>query len=197
MAITNGYTTLATLKARLGIADIADDATLEAVITAVSRWIDRYCGRRFYTTASDEIRYYTAAQSDQLLTDDIVSVTGLVTDEDGDRVYETTWAATDYDLEPANAALDGEPYTAIRTTPNGSHSFPVDVARGVRITGKFGFASTPAPVEEACLIQCSRIYRRKDAPFGVTGSPELGQATVIMRLDWDVRYLLDTYRRLW
>ncbi len=197
MAIVNGYTTLSTVKARLGIPDTADDATLEAIITAVSRWIDRYCGRRFYTTASDETRYYEAAQADRLFMDDIISVTGLATDEDGDGVYETAWAATDYTLEPANAVLDGEPYTAIKTTPNGSYAFPVGVSRGVKVVGKFGYSSTtPAPVEEACIIQCARIYRRKDAPFGVTGSPEFGNTAVIMRLDWDVRYMLETYRRL-
>jgi len=199
MAITNGYTSLDILKSRLGIAvtDTDDDTTLEAVITAVSRWIDRYCGRRFYTTTSDEARYYTAVQSDCLLTDDIVSVTSIATDEDGDQVYETNWAATDYELEPPNAALDGEPYTTIRVSPNGNYSFPTGVLRGVKVVGKFGYAaSAPAPVQEACIIQCSRIYRRKDAPFGVTGDPEFGQTAVIMRLDWDVKYLLETYRRL-
>ncbi|MDO8704075.1 MAG: phage head-tail connector protein [Sulfuricaulis sp.] len=52
----------------------------------------------------------------------------------------------------------------------------------------------PQPVVEACMIQTSRIFRRKDAPFGITGSAEFGQATFIARLDPDVRTLLDVYR---
>ncbi len=52
----------------------------------------------------------------------------------------------------------------------------------------------PGPVIEACLIQAARIWKRKDAPFGVTGATEFGQASVIVRLDPDVRQLLSTYR---
>jgi hypothetical protein len=66
MAITNGYVTLPELKARLYSAnpnmqqDPLDDAGLERVIEAVSRWIDADRGRRFY--AATETRYYTAYQ---------------------------------------------------------------------------------------------------------------------------------------
>ena len=48
MAITNGYSTLAELKAALTISDSTDDAALEAAINAVSRMIDDYTGRFFY-----------------------------------------------------------------------------------------------------------------------------------------------------
>lgn len=103
------YTTLANAKARIAIAtaDTADDTIIEAVINAVSRAIDGYCGRRFYAVA--ETRYYTPARSDALLVDDLVSVTSLATDQDGDLVYETAWAAGDYVLYPYNAALESVP----------------------------------------------------------------------------------------
>lgn len=199
MAITNGYCTLAELKSRLGIsvADVDDDSVLEAVIESTSRLIDDFCNRRFYTTAEDETRYYTAQRSDYILPDDIISVTTLATDDDGDRVYENTWQATDYDLEPYNAALDGQPYTKISAAPEGDYTFPKGVAKGVKVTGKFGYAATaPKPVQEACLIQASRLFRRKDAPFGVTGAAEFGTTTLIARLDPDVKMLLESYRRI-
>lgn len=188
MPILNGYTTLATLKARLGIADTSDDAALEGVIEAVSRWIDAYTGRRFY--AAVETRYYTPEWENYLRIDDLLSVTSLKTDEDGDRVYETTWVATDYYLEPDNAPLKGSPYTMIRAS--GSKLFP-SVRRGIEIVGSFGYsATTPKLIEEACIVQSARLFRRKDAPFGVTGAPEVGQLTVIPRIDPDVKTLLDT-----
>lgn len=201
MAILNGYTDLATVKSRCGITvtDTADDAILEAVITAVSRMIDNYCDRRFYSSDADEVRYFTATDTDELWCGDLLSVTSLVTDDDGDRVYETTWAATDYELEPYNAAADGEPYYLIRVAPNGNYAFPVGVAKGVQITGKFGYcalANVPAPVAEACIIQTQRLFRRKDAPFGITGAAEFGTVTMIARLDPDVRMLLEPYRRI-
>ncbi len=197
MAITNGYTDLATVKTRCSISDLVDDATLEAVITAVSRLIDNYCGRRFYTTTDDETRYFTASDAYELWCGDLLSVTTLETDSDGDRVYEETWAATDYDLEPYNAPLDGQPYYLVKVAPNGNYTFPVGVAKGVKITGKFGYcalANVPAPVAEACIIQSQRLFRRKDAPFGITGAAEFGTATMIARLDPDVRQLLEPYR---
>lgn len=195
MPITNGYATLNELKARLGISDTDADTILENVIEAVSRWIDSFTARRFY--AVSETRYYTAEWPDLLLLgDDLLSVTTLKTDDDGDRVYETTWASTDYDLEPYNATLDGKPYTQIRITPNGRYTFP-GTRRGVEIAGSFGYAATtPDVVNEACLLQSERIYKRKDAPFGVTGAPEVGISTVIPRLDPDVRTMLEPLRKM-
>lgn len=193
MAIVNGYATLAELRARLGYVstDTADDTMLEAVVMGVSRWIDRYTGRRFFTTSADETRYYTADDAYTLfMPDDLISITTLSVDEDGDRVYERTWAATDYDLEPYNAVLDGLPYTRIETAPNGRYGWPVGIARGVKIVGKFGYSAAPADVKEACLLQCERLFKRKDAPFGVMGSAEMGQILVIPKLDPDVALLL-------
>lgn len=173
-----------------------DVQAMEQVIEGVSRMLENYCGRRFYTTSTDETRYYTAEFRDELyLADDVVSITTLQTDGDGDRTYEDTWAATDYDLWPFNAALDGLPYTMITITPDGDYSFPL-TAKGVKIVGKFGWPALPAVVREACLLQCARLWKRKDAPFGIAGSPELGELRVIPELDQDVKLLLAGVRRL-
>jgi hypothetical protein len=181
MTITNGYCTLVDLKARLGIpaSDTSDDSALESVITAVSRWIDKQTRRRFYTTTSDETRYYTAVDPDLLVPgDDIVSITTLATDDNGDRVYETTWGSADYDLEPYNAAVDGEPYQRISIAPNGNCSFPT-TRKGVKIVGKFGYASIPAAITEACILASEKYWKRsREAPLGLAGSPEIGQVVV-------------------
>ena len=190
MAITNGYCTLPELKARISVdsSDTADDAKLEATIEAASRAIDGYCRRRFY--AANDTRYYTAHCATEIAVDDLLSVTTLKTDASGDRTYGTTWATTDYDLEPYNAVADGRPYTHIRVTPNGNYTFP-GYARGVQIVGSFGYASsTPDLVHEACLLQAARLHRRKDAPFGVAGLGDLGEIRLVSALDPDVRMLL-------
>jgi hypothetical protein len=192
MGILSGYTSLEVLKARLGISDGTDDAALEAVITAVSRAIDDYCGRRFY--AASETRYFTARHGDRLMVDDLLSVTSLATDDDGDRTYETVWAATDYDLEPANAALDGEPYWEIRAAPEGRYSFP-STSRGVKIVGSFGFAATtPAVIEEATLAQCKLVFDARNSVSGVEGGSVNPSVTV--SLHPFVRTLLNPYRRI-
>lgn len=176
--------------------DQTDDAILESMINAVSRMIDRECKRRFYTTDSDETRYYTAKDARQLWPeDDILSVTTLKTDPDGDRVYEETWETTDYDLWPYTAALDDKPYRAILVTPKSGETFP-GLVKSVEVAGKFGYcaiASRPPEITEACLLQCQRLYKRKDAPFGVLGAAGMGQMQVIPELDPDVKMLIGNY----
>ncbi len=198
---TGDYCTLDELKARLwptgSTPDDWDDTPLANIITAVSREIDNYCGRRFYTTASDETRYYSTEDPEYLFPDDdIISVTTFKTDNDGDGTYEETWATTDYRLEPVNAALGSRPYTWVTLKPQGVRSFP-GIPNAVQIVGKFGYAAAaPAPIKEACLLNCIRLFRRKDAPFGVLGPNELGQVQVIPGLDPDARRILDSYRRV-
>lgn len=202
MTLVNGYADLQTLKARLDIepSDSADDALLESVIEAVSRWIDDYCRRRFY--AATETRTYTAEFEDLLVTDDLLTLTTLQTDPTGDRSYSETWAATDYDLEPVNAALDGFPYQTITLTPTSTRYFPVGVKKGVKIAGSFGFSTAaPEAVIQACLIQSARVARRKDAIYGSSGNSAMGQINIQIgkqdgsSLDPDVRLMLAPYRR--
>lgn len=178
MAITNGYTTLAKLKARLGIDDSDHNAMLEAIVTAVSRQIDDECGRRFYATT--ETRDYTARRCDEILVDDLLSVTSLSTDDDADGDHETAWDAADYVLGPPNAQLAStpKPYWFVRVALSSSRSFPAGVRDGVRIVGSFGHSSaTPAVVEEACLLQCGLAYYARNAPLGTSGSGDFGTET--------------------
>lgn len=200
--LEHGYTDVQTLKARLDIDpdDTTDDSLLETVIGAVSRWIDDYCCRRFYTAT--ETRYYTAEFTDLLAIDDLTTLTTLQTDPTGDRSYSETWAATDYDLEPDNAALYSRPYEVISVTPTSTMTFPVDVKKGVKITGVFGFAATPPDgVAQACLIQAARIVRRKDAIYGSSGNSAMGQINIQIgkqdgsTIDPDVRLMVAAYRR--
>lgn len=186
------YCTLAEFKAAAfptGVVDTSSDDVIEAAIEAASRAIDRYCGRRFYVNAADETRYVSPERTDEIFVEDVVSITTLKTDADGDRTYETTWAATDYDLLPDNAALEGKPYTRIMLAPQGRYSFPT-FRKSVEIVGNFGFPTIPADVHVACQIQAVRYFKRSDAPFGVVGSAEMGQLLVMAKLDPDVEMIL-------
>lgn len=205
MAITLGYTQLNVYKQRFYDADnqsdTQDDPAIEAVITAISRAIDDICGRRFYVAT--ETRYYTAERSDYLRIDDLISITTdrLKTDEDGDRTYEIVWATTDYDLMPLNAAVNGEPYTWLETTPKGSYSFPKGIKKGVEINGSFGYTiATPDIIREACLLGTHRIMKRQDTPLGVTANAVLGQTPLIIRTlqsDPDFMGLISPYIKRW
>lgn len=196
MAATNGYCTAQDLKERLGWPDDdSKDNIIEQVIETASRWIDRYCHRRFYADSANQTRYYTSDNVNTLfLNDDIVSIGTLATDGDGDRTYEDTWSATDYDLMPLNAAADGEPYTHVQVTPNGNYTFST-LTKGIQIIGTFGLAC-PDDIREACLLQAARYFERKDSPLGIAGVSELGVLQVISHIDSDVKLLLEGWRRL-
>lgn len=153
----NLYASVSELSERLGIETSERDYALDHILQGASRWIDRTLGRRFYTTTAPEIRYYTACTAHWYLeTDDLLSVTTLATDANGDGVYETTWTAnTDYWLGPRNAPLDAEPYTCInKTSTTGRFSFP-GWQDAVQVTGQFGYctlANVPANIRELCLM---------------------------------------------
>ncbi len=193
------YCELVEAKQYCGIelTDNANDGFFTALITGASRYIDAKTNRRFYTTAEDETRYYQVIDERDgdvevlWLRDELLSVTSLKTDEDGDGTYETTWTTSDYKLFPLNAVVSGRPFTWIETRPNSAHGFPVGVQAGIQIIGKFGYStSAPAVVKSACLLQVSRWWNRKNAPFGVVGSADMGQAVVVPKLDPDIAEML-------
>lgn len=189
------YTTVAIVRARLGITGSAQDDAIESVINAASREIDGLCGGRFFYQLAATTRYFKADDSGILEIDDLVSVTSITSDDDGDRTYETTWASTDYDLEPYNAADHGFPYTSIQTTPAGRYAFP-STRKGVAITGTWGWPSVPYAIAEACVLQSVRLFKRKDAPYGLAGSAELGQQTFVPgKVDPQVQSLVAPMRR--
>jgi hypothetical protein len=128
--------------ARLGITDTSEDTILEGLVEAVSRAIDDFCGRRFY--AATQTRYYTANRSDRLLVDDLLSITTLKTDEDGDGTFETTLVAdTDYWLYPDRPPAAEPAWWGIELVGRASSQLGVwpAVRRGVKVAGTWGFAN--------------------------------------------------------
>lgn len=196
MAITNGYATLAQVKAALRITDSLDDTLIEMAIESGSRAIDGYTNRSFYSSGS-AVRVFAPQDSFVTEIDDLVSLTILKTQSDDDNTYDTTWETTDYQLEPLNGRVDGQdtPSTSIRAI--GDYLFSqFDGEATVQVTGVWGWASVPIAVTQACVIQSSRIYKRLDSPLGVAGISDIGIMRVSNRLDPDVAQLVDPLRRI-
>jgi hypothetical protein len=191
------YATLAEFKAAVGITDTVDDSALQAVLDATDTLIDLHCDRKTGFGTASETRYYTAEDWEYVLTDDLVSVTTLQTDDDANGTYETTWTAgTDYVLAPRNAALDGFPYTEIDTSVTWPRNFPKDVYLGVKVVGVFGFPSVPAAVKQAEIIQAGAVWNSRTAPFGVIGSADLGGILRMSRaLHPEAALILEPYRK--
>lgn len=191
MAVTNGYIGLEELKTALEIDGDNRDATLERAIGAASRQIDRHTERVFYKTES-ETRQYESNCPNLLVVDDLLELTGLETDTDGDLQYEDIWGETDWYLTRENPST---PYTSIATTPLGLYTFPRG-KKAIQVTGDWGWEAPPDEVVQATLLLALRLFQRKDAPFGIVGSGELGQMRAVVSMDPDVKSLLAPYRRL-
>jgi len=134
--------------------------------------------------------------------DDISSTAiTLKTSTLADGVFDVTWSATDYQLEPTNGILDGltVPYTRIRAV--GDYLFPTLNANFgsealVQLTATYGWPAVPEPITQAVIIQASRIFKRYDSPLGVAGFGDLGAIRVTRALDPDVAQLVEPYRRM-
>jgi len=200
MAISDGYATLADVKAALRITDTVDDSLLEISIEAASREIDGFCERVF--TQSTATRIYRPTDAFTVDVDDLQTVTTLKTDTDGDGVFDTTWGAADYQLNPLNGIAGGitTPYTMLKAV--GSYLFPIYEPRNVnsqeasiQIVGVWGWPSIPTAVKQACIILSMRQFKRYDSPTGVMGFGDLGVMRV-GRVDPDVEKLLMPFRRM-
>jgi hypothetical protein len=191
------YATLAQFKAAVGITDSTDDTALQNVLDATDTLIDLHCDRKTGFGTATETRYYTAEDYQYVLTDDLVSVTTLQTDDDANGTYETTWTSgTDFVLAPVNAALDGFPYTEIDTSVSWPRNFPKDVYIGVKVVGVFGFPTVPAAVVQAEIIQAGAVWSSRTSPFGVIGSADLGGILRQTRaLHPEAALILEPYRK--
>ncbi len=182
------YSTVAALKSRLGIdpTDVADDYEIHVACFSASRAIENVCERHFWRTPTGTVRTFVPCSMYEVRLpefNDLVSVATLKTDSSGDGVFETTWAATDYQLLPLNpsAAPEPKPYTKIKAV--GSLTFPLPYVRlsrddRVEISGVFGWPSIPIGVKQASLALAEEIFASKDARFGVASFGEFGAIRV-------------------
>jgi hypothetical protein len=198
MAITNGYCTLADVKAAARITDSVDDSLLEISIEAASRQIDGFCNRVFYSTTGT--RVYQNTDSFLCETDDIISISTLKTSTDGVN-FDTTWKVSDYQLEPLNGVSGGlvQPYTRIRAI--GDYLFPIwsvsssyTNKAAVQVVGTFGWSAIPSAVKQATILSAMRQFKRYDSPLGVAGFGDLG-AIRVGRVDPDIESLLMPFKK--
>ncbi len=189
------YCTPEQLKSRTGISDSYDDREILAACRSVSRWIDEHCDRTF---ARRTVTLQLAPCGPYAVeTPDIVSVTTLKTDDDADGVYETTWSASDYELQPVGAStqLESRPYTSIAAV--GSRLFPVTYGYGRKARAEVacvaGWPALPAAVSEAAAILAGDYLALGGMKFGVAGYGEYG--VVRARMSSPALAMLAPYRR--
>lgn len=186
MAITNGYATLAEYKAYMamrGLAgsvgtDASDDAVIEDLIEAVSRYADVTTGRRFYIDTNDTIYYYDAKQNYEIRLPDFGSITTVAVDYANTRTY-TNLAASDWEALPVNYSAEGNPITGLAILPTSAAYFPTSRS-GVKITGKRGYPSVPNDIREATLETVANIYSARSGQSN-SGRISITASGVVLR----------------
>lgn len=205
------YVTASGLLATIGVTSPSAQQTADATaaVNAATTAIDNLCQRRGTTTRdgfaadadANQVRYYSPACWDRLDIDDLVTLTSLQTRDDGVDIDTNdgganTWTQNkDFSLEDLNAAAEGWPFTVIRVNPAGSFTFNVVYPRSVKVTGKFGWPSTPQPIIDACTLVSERVYKMKrEGPLGVVAFQQ--EVVRVASADRNVMLLLAPYMRM-
>lgn len=180
-------------------ADDADDVHVASAITAASRAVDTACGRQFGNVTAAVSRTFEAYWDRHLPTpawvveiDDLYDAAGLAV-----AVHAAGVAITDYQLGPVNALADGMVYEQLVIGPGAARPSASDPA--VTLTSdKWGWPAFPVTVVNAAKLQAGRFAKRRDALFGVAGSPSDGsELRLLAKVDPDVAVMLTDYVRWW
>lgn len=182
------YISTADLKAFIRVGDTVDDVQLALIASSANRAVDGAAGRQFGQVTAPEARTYPVRYSRHrgrwiAAVDDVQTLTGAV--------YPTGVGSPT--LEPRNALSVGLAYTHALWS-----SDPSDDDGMVTLTLRWGWAAVPSAVLLAARLQGSRWVARRDAPFGIAGSPQSGsEMRLLDRVDPDVSTSLAYYRREW
>jgi len=193
MTISNGYATLAEFKlyASISSTDTNDDAVIEDLIEAASRWIDSQTHRTFY--GRTETHYFDVPDGRELyFDDDLISVTTLT---NGDS---TVIAATEYNLIPKNKT----PYYGLRLKESSSYYWYPDSSSNyedvITIAGSWGWSATrPDNINVACLELAKAAYNRRagEAAEGVATITGAGVVITPQGVPPFVMLIIQGYRR--
>lgn len=177
------YATIADLKGVLGITSTTDDVTIRKICEASSRSIDQYTNRHFWIQS--ETKYFDGAV--RLWIPDLLSITTLKTDEDGDGTYENTFQAA---TEPVDYLLYGPgledsyntyPKTRLEIAENSDYgSFASGVKRGVQIAGVWGYGDGISATPYVADTTITEDLTAGESAIDVTAVTNLSAGQVIL-----------------
>lgn len=187
------YATPDELKAYVRVDDDVDDVQVSLALAGASRAIDKASRRQFGKTDTALPRVFTAQWDPfngtwYLDVDDLMTAAGLT-------IATPLGTVDSFRFESANAVSKGMPWTRIVVKTDSTFK-PDGCEDNVTITATWGWTDVPAAIKQATLIQAARILVRRDSPFGVAGSPDLGnEMRLLAKVDPDVAVLVAAYRR--
>lgn len=180
-----------TSDGRLDIDASTYDSDLLAMITGISRRIDRHYGvvDDAFAQGNDATRYYTGEAIDgtRLVLDmPLISVTSIVNGDDNNS------AVTAYRLYPRN----GQWYSEIKLLSTAADGWLIGTDGEIEVTGKWGFSATvPDEIREAAAYWAAWLLKRYQAALqDASANFELGQIVYSEGIPKPVISMLPTYR---
>ncbi len=125
------YSSLTELKGSLGITSSTDDKVMLSALEGATLEIEKYCQRKFNVEYAT--KYYAGAN--RLWVNDLLTVSTLKTDTDGNASFETVYTTSDYVLFPLNEY----PKTYIEPSDNSDYGAFTSGKKGVEIVGFWGY----------------------------------------------------------
>jgi hypothetical protein len=173
------YASIADVKGVLGISATTDDTVIRKIAEAASRSIDSYCNRIFAVQSTT--KYFDGAV--ELCVPDLLSITTLKTDEDGDYDYDNTYETTDYILYGVGIedTLNTYPKTRIVIDPNGDYSsFASGYKKGVQIAGVWGYGDGISATPYVIDTTTAEALDTSETGVDVTSVTNLSAGQVIL-----------------
>ena len=146
--MSNAYASLTALKSSgvLNLTGTAEDSRLRTLLESVSRQVDAYAMRQFFS--QKDTRFFSGNGALVFYPSwDLIAVETLKEDENADGTFNDTWATTDYELWPydANPTSDSDlarPYISlqINTKSNGTKGVWQPNQKAFELAGRFGYS---------------------------------------------------------
>ena len=179
--VVNTYANLEELKQRLAVSSATStyDETLWKLLHLASRLVDRRCGRRFFVMTAT--RRFDVLDVGSFPVTDLIEVTQLAEDRDGDGVYETLRQPSGYALYPLDSepfAAHGAPYRRILCSlPDALDGFALGTSR-VKVTGHWGYRSHW--LKSGASVRSGAPVSAADKSFFVNDDSSLAAGQTIM-----------------
>jgi len=168
----NCYASISDLKSALSVTSTTDDTVMRKILDSASRMIDIWTGRKFYVESAT--KYYDGAN--RLWVDDLLTVTTLKTDEDGDDTFENTLTVTtDYLLYPLNTY----PKTYIELGKDASYSLACG-KKSIEIDGVWGYGDGISATPYIADTTISEDLTAGEAAIDVTATTNLSAGQTIL-----------------
>jgi hypothetical protein len=164
------------------------------LVTRASRLIDRHAKVEpgFFYVSTDSTRWFPGTGSSHMWigrlaaapTTVSMALTGVVDNAAGSGGTYTALTTSDYQLWPANAALESRPYQRLDIAGS-TYTAWVAGEKTIKVVGKFGWATNiPDDLKLIAIAETVRYLQRSRQGFADTGAiPEISQLAYTHALD--------------